>query len=161
MKFRNLEGGGSMARPRQPIELLLLKGNTHLTKEQIENRKKTQIKAPTGKVKPPDYLPKDLHEEFNHIAKELISIEIFSNLDVDTLARYLIAQKIYLDLTNHILSSDFEFNDKIINAQDKYFKQCRQCASDLGLTISSRCKLVIPKKEEDKTDVRDKRFGDV
>ena len=82
-------------------------------------------------------------------------------MDVDTLARYLIAQKIYLDLTNHILSSDFEFNDKIINAQDKYFKQCRQCASDLGLTISSRCKLVIPKKEEDKTDVRDKRFGDV
>ncbi len=37
------------------------------------------------------------------------------------------------------------YSDLLIN-QDKLFKQCRQASSDLGLTISSRCKLVIPKK---------------
>lgn len=150
-----------MAGARQPIELLLLKGNKNLTKAEIEERKRTEVKAPSDKVKPPAFLPKDLKKEFNYLAKELMAIEIFSNLDVDTLARYLIANKMYNKFTEQILSDGFEFDDKIINAQDKYFKQCRQCATDLGLTISSRCKLVIPKKEENKTDDRDKRFGDV
>lgn len=149
-----------MAGARQPIELLLLKGNKNLTKEEIERRKATEVKAPADKVRPPSYLPADLKKEFNKISKQLVAIEIFSNLDVDTLARYLIAMKMYLQVTDKLLISD-EYDDKLINTQDKLFKQCRQCASDLGLTISSRCKLVIPKKEDTKTDGRDKRFGDV
>ena len=28
--------------------------------------------------------------------------------------------------------------------QERYFKQCRSSANDLGLSISSRCKLVVP-----------------
>lgn len=35
-----------------------------------------------------------------------------------------------------------------IKNQDRAFKQCRQCAVDLGMTISSRCKLVVPKTAE-------------
>ncbi|MGN7308777.1 P27 family phage terminase small subunit, partial [Bacillus subtilis] len=45
--------------------------------------------------------------------------------------------------------------------QDKFFKQCRQAASDLGLTISSRCKLVVPKKEEKEPSDVEKRFSGV
>jgi len=30
-----------------------------------------------------------------------------------------------------------------------YFDQCQQCASSMGLTISSRCRLVVPKPPED------------
>ena len=36
--------------------------------------------------------------------------------------------------------------------QDKVFKQCQSSARDLGLTISSRCKLIVPKLEEDDDD---------
>ena len=32
--------------------------------------------------------------------------------------------------------------------QEKYFKQARACANDLGLTITSRCRLVVPKAPE-------------
>lgn len=32
---------------------------------------------------------------------------------------------------------------------DKQFKQCLNCAQALGLTINSRCKLIIPKSEQD------------
>ena len=32
--------------------------------------------------------------------------------------------------------------------QDKAFKQVRAAASDLGLTISSRCRLVVPQAPE-------------
>ena len=42
--------------------------------------------------------------------------------------------------------------------QASYFKQCRQCAEVMGLSISSRCRLVVPEvlataaKEADETD---------
>lgn len=39
--------------------------------------------------------------------------------------------------------------DQYSKIHDRYFKQCRASASDLGLTISSRCKLVVPKTEEE------------
>ena len=35
--------------------------------------------------------------------------------------------------------------------QASYFKQCRQCAEVMGLSISSRCRLVVPKPPEDET----------
>jgi P27 family predicted phage terminase small subunit len=34
--------------------------------------------------------------------------------------------------------------------QERYFKQCRSSANDLGLSISSRCKLVVPETKEEK-----------
>ncbi|MEC0352493.1 P27 family phage terminase small subunit, partial [Bacillus subtilis] len=52
-----------------------------------------------------------------------------------------------------------EFAELFIN-QDNLFKQCRQASSDLGLTISSRCKLVIPKKDDGKPKSKEEeRFG--
>jgi len=49
-----------MARPRQPVDLLLVKGKKNLTKQEIEERRKQEIKAPSDKVKAPSYLPKRL-----------------------------------------------------------------------------------------------------
>ena len=34
--------------------------------------------------------------------------------------------------------------EKWTKAQDTYFKQARACANDLGMTITSRCRLVLP-----------------
>ncbi len=93
-------------------------------------------------------MPADLKKEFNKIAKELKEIGIITNLDIDALARFIIAKKMYLELTKQILEKpEMMIVDKdIVTTQDKLFKQCRSSASDLGLTISSRCKLVVPKK---------------
>jgi P27 family predicted phage terminase small subunit len=184
MKFR--KGGAKVARPRQPIDLLLIKGKKHLTKKEIEERKSQEVKAPSDKVKAPSYLPKDLKKEFNKIAKELVAIGIMTNLDVDALARFLLARKMYLQVTDELLSrkpiatiekEETNENGEVIGTkvlemangtyselllmQDKLFKQCRQAASDLGLTIASRCKLVIPKKEEPKEKTEEEKlFGD-
>jgi P27 family predicted phage terminase small subunit len=38
--------------------------------------------------------------------------------------------------------------EKYAGLQDKYFKQCRAAANDLGLSISARCRLVVPKAQE-------------
>jgi P27 family predicted phage terminase small subunit len=175
-----------MARPRQPVELLLYKGKKNLTKQEIEERKSQEVKAASDKVKPPSYLPKDLKREFKKIADELLRIGIMSNLDIDALARFLLAKKMYLQVTEKLLDteptltaykvekddegniiskepftiSNETYSDLLIN-QDKLFKQCRAAASDLGLTISSRCKLVIPKKEEKEPTEFDRKFGEV
>ncbi|QKE72666.1 phage terminase small subunit P27 family [Arthrobacter citreus] len=151
-----------MSGARQPIDLLLIKGNKHLTKKEIEERKATEIKAPSDKVKPPAYLPNDLKREFKKISNELMQIGIMTNLDVDALARFLIARNMYVKISNQLLELDpleADF-DTLITHQDKFFKQSRQSASDLGLTISSRCKLVIPKKEEKEKTEEEELFGD-
>lgn len=149
-----------MARPRQPTDLLLVKGKKHLTKEEIAKRKSSEVKAPADKVRAPSYLSDDLKKEFRKLAKELLEIEIMTNLDIDALARFIISRKMYLDLTQKILENSNLLLDKdTIGIQDKLFKQCRSAASDLGLTISSRCKLVVPKKEEQKTESKFAKFG--
>ncbi|BAU28969.1 P27 family predicted phage terminase small subunit [Aneurinibacillus soli] len=175
-----------MAGQRQPVELLLIKGKKHLTKQEIEERKEREVKAPSDKVRPPAYLSPDLKKEFNKIAKELVRIGIMTNLDVDALARFVLARKMYLNITEALLSisptemveytktdrkgtvieegtkmvANESYSELLLN-QDKLFKQCRQAAGDLGLTISSRCRLVIPKKEEKEPDELEKTFGDV
>ena len=151
-----------MARPRQPIDLIVAKGKKHLTKVEIEERRKQEIKASDDNIEAPSYLPNNLKEEFNKIAYELQRINIMTNLDVDTLARFVISKTMYLKLTSDIMKDTTLLQDvKVLNNQDKLFKQCRSSAMDLGLTISSRCRLVIPntEKEEKELSIEDKLFG--
>lgn len=149
-----------MGKSKEPIDLILVKGNKHLTKAEIEERRAQEIKAPSDDIIPPEYLPPRLKKEFNEIAKQLIDIDIISNLDCDALARYLLAKHMYLKLTSDILKDQTLLMDKTaVTNQDKLFKQCRNCANDLGLTISSRCKLVIPKKEDEQPQSKWAKFG--
>jgi len=172
-----------MAGQKQPMSLKLLKGNKNLTKAEIKKGLEEEIKAPADNVKAPSYLSKDLKREFKKIADELIRIGIMSNLDSDALARYLQSRKMYIQVTDQLLNMpatiETEYEDektgelmtdidengvytKLLNNQTKLFKQCREAATDLGLTISSRCKLVMPeKKEEKKKDPRAGKFGGV
>ncbi|WP_195346596.1 phage terminase small subunit P27 family [Paraclostridium sordellii] len=139
-----------MARPKQPISLIQAKGKKHLTKSEIEERKSKEVKADNDKVEPPSYLPKTLKKEFIRIASELINIDIMTNLDCEALARFVVSEYNYQKVTKKLLKTGVD-NDKYFNylvMQDKLFKQSRQAASDLGLTISSRCKLVVPKPVE-------------
>ena len=140
-----------MARPRQPIALVQAKGAKHLTKEEIARREAEELSVPIpSTVRPPDYIadaPK-LVEEFNEIAEKLIALQILTELDADSLARYLLAKQNYLQYTS-LLNSAIRKNKvaemaAIQTMQDKAFKQVRAAASDLGLTISSRCRLVVP-----------------
>jgi len=176
-----------MAGQRRPVELLLLTGKKNLTKKEIEERKASEVKVKSDKaIKPPSYLSQELKKEFKKIAKELVDIGIMSNLDVDALARYLQVQKQYLEVTEELMNQkpvitiekehtdedgDFverelirvtnETYNELLIMQDKLFKNCRAAASDLGLSISSRCKLVVPKKDEEKPKSKEETlFGD-
>lgn len=42
--------------------------------------------------------------------------------------------------------------ERLMIIQDRCMKQCRQGASDFGMTVSSRCRLVVPKAKETKPE---------
>nr|DAP86328.1 MAG TPA: terminase small subunit [Caudoviricetes sp.] len=162
-----------MAGQRQPIALVQAKGKKHLTKAEIEERQRTEVKAAADKVTAPQYLTLTQKKAFKKIAKELRAIDLVSNLDVDALARLVIAQENYIAVTEtlkeqplmvevEVEETDLEgdvikVKRQVVNSQverlallqDRYFKQCRQGAADFGLTVSSRCRLVVPKTGEE------------
>ena len=153
-----------MAKRREPIDLIVAKGKKNLTKKEIENRKNSEVKAPSENIEPPSYLPGELQEEFINISSKLKEIGIMSELDVTALARFLISEYQYQKVTTKMLKMKnitekyFDYS----NLQDKFFKQARAAAGDLGLTISSRCKLVLPESSKDNDNEMtegQKRFG--
>ena len=49
--------------------------------------------------------------------------------------------------------------ERLAIMQDRYFRQCRQGAADFGLTVSSRCRLVVPKAEETPKENKFSKFA--
>ncbi|ALC80440.1 phage terminase small subunit P27 family [Bacillus gobiensis] len=150
-----------MGRPRQPAGLLVVKGKKHLTKSEIEDRKAKEVRAPADKVEAPSYLPDELKAEFDRISEELLAIDIMTNLDCEALARFIVAENQYQKVSIKLMkmkSIGARYMD-LLKIQEKLFKQARASASDLGLTISSRCKLVVPKQQDEKPKNKFSKFG--
>lgn len=139
-------------RSRQPIDLLIAKGKKNLTKAEIEARRKQEIKAPSDLIQPPSHLTSAQKKEFRLISGQLQELNIISNLDCEALARYIVSKDIYNKISKKLraleIEEDIDTFEKYTKIHDRYFKICRASASDLGLTISSRCKLVMPTVEE-------------
>ncbi|MBO5917337.1 MAG: phage terminase small subunit P27 family [Oscillospiraceae bacterium] len=152
-----------MAGPRQPINLVIAKGNKHLTKEEIKERRSSEVQPVTDDIAAPSFLTAKQKKEFDRIAEQLQKLKIMGETDCDTLARYVVAQELYAQAVKNLrvvqkqLPKDMaplemtawaEALDKLDKRCDRYFKQATTAASALGLTISSRCKLVVPVKDE-------------
>lgn len=154
-------------RNKQPLAVIQGKGKSkHLTKAEIENRQEQEdsMKGFTDNIEPPKYLTAAQKKEFESLASELVRLEIFNNLDVDSLARYLDSRDQYIKIVRLLRSAkpkdDFKEYANIQRTKNLLFTECRSAASDLGLTITSRLKLVIP-KTDDKTPrtEAEKRFS--
>ena len=152
-----------MAGQRQPTELVIAKGSKHLTKQEIKDRLEREIKPITDNIIAPSYLTKKQKDEFNRIADQLKKLKILGETDVDALARYITAKDMYENAVKQMRKTAVKNNpisfEKWLNVQDKLFKQCRASANDLGLSISSRCKLVVPEpKKETPKENKFKKF---
>ena len=102
--------------------------------------------------------------------------------DTETLARYVTAQEQYEKTTKELRSvlnkrpkeKDFEGEPRLYmgalddwiglqttlaKLQDRYFKQAHTAATALGLTISARCKLVVPKAADEPKPNKFQRFN--
>lgn len=166
-------------RNKQPLQVILGKGRSkHLTNAEIKKRKlhEDNMQGPVDNIEIPSYLTAAQKKEFAEIAEKLVGLGIFSELDVDSLARYLDSKLHYLQVVKEMrkikptLMIEDEMGEKFVVANDNYpklarvksqlFNECRAAASDLGLSITSRLKLVIPNpiNLDEKTEA-EKRFG--
>lgn len=153
-----------MAGQRQPIELVIANGKKNLTKAEIEERRAAEVQPCTDEIVAPSYLTATQKKRFNKLADQLQKIKIMGETDCDTLARYVIAQELYeqavkdLRVVQKQRPKDAEAGslmrwaallESMDKRQDRYFKQAHTAAAALGLTISSRCKLQVPVKDEE------------
>ena len=159
-----------MPKQREPIELIELKGKKHLTKAEVSARRSSEVKPTTNDVTPPAFLSAAQKKRFKKIADQLLTIQIMGDTDVDALARYVVSQDQYEQTTKELRAvrkempkrTEFETKkeyvdavetwegliDKLMRRQDTQFKQAQTAARDLGLTISSRCRIQVPEKPE-------------
>ena len=144
-----------MAGQRLPIEVVQARGSKHLTKAEIQERKEREIKPVTDDIIAPDYLTKKQKDIFYKLASQLEKLKIMGETDVDALARYIVANDSYVHATKQLRKSEVK-NDPMkyeswSKIQERNLKMVRASANDLGLSISSRCKLVVPgANKEDK-----------
>lgn len=152
-----------MARPRQPIDLVVAKGKKHLSKAEYEERKSQEPTVCTDGIAAPDFLTASQKTSFDRIAAQLQKINIMGETDIDTLARYVVAQEMYEQTVKDLRAAQKKrpknmapndmvtwamMMDRLDKRQSRYFQQAHTAASALGLTVSSRCKLVVPVSEE-------------
>lgn len=138
-----------MPGPRQPIDLLKANGRKHLSHAEENDRRQKECRVPAAKTpKPPPWLDEALKKEFRRLGKALIAVNLYTDLDADTLGMYLTARHQWEQATREAESSlaagDMNASAKWSQTQERYFRAARSCASDLGLSITSRCRLVIP-----------------
>lgn len=137
-----------MGRDRLPIELVKARGAKHLTKAEIAERTANEVKPIDDNIEAPAYLTKKQKDEFYKIADQLKRLKIMGETDADALARYIIANDFYINTVKQMRKKEILSDPILFNTwakiQNKYFKQCQESARDLGLTISSRCKLIVP-----------------
>ncbi len=138
-------------------------GRKHLSKAEEAERRAREPKVEKAKTaKPPKWLPEQLKKEFRALGKQLIAAGIYTGLDADTLGRYLVAQHQWIIATGEaeqaLAQRDQEQADAWGRVQDRYFKQARNCANDMGLTVTSRCRLVVPENVKQKTEEQNPFF---
>lgn len=167
-----------MSGKRQPTAVVVAKGKKHFTKAEIAARVNAEVAAATDNIVPPAYLSAKQKRTFREISAELLEVGLISNLDCDALARLIIAQDHYREVTRQLKRTPLmlkawretgrrdaegkpeteeheivnQAHYDLANLQQKFFTECRQGASDFGLTVSSRCRLVIPHAEEKKSN---------
>ena len=165
-----------MARPRQPIELVIAKGKKNLTKSEIEERRSSEVQPCVDDIAAPSYLTASQKKRFDKLSSQLQKLKVLGETDVEALARYVVNQENYeqavKDLravqkqrpkgdaaTVEAMVAWADMLEKLDKRVERYTKQARALASDLGLTISSRVKLIVPNREEETKTNKFSRFG--
>lgn len=142
---------------RLPTDVVKSRGRKHLSRAEEEERRRQELHVePPETATPPKWLPKELRKEFKKLGGMLIPLGLYTELDADVLAQFLLCRERWLAADAHAAECiEHGITDqaaKWTSTQGTYFKQCRQCAEAMGLSVTSRCKLVIPQSEEQEED---------
>lgn len=147
-----------MSGARRPMAVNLASGGKHWTKAEIEERQATEASVPKPmKLTCPKWLSPAAAKLFRAYAKELLASGLpVSRLDTGTLARLCDAEAMFavaaqkrdaaIESGN---ADDFVGWMKTLGTCEKI---ARGAANDLGCTVASRCKMVVPKLDTEEDD---------
>ena len=142
---------------RQPTDLIKANRRKHLSKAEEAARRATepQVEAPDV-VTAPEWLAKRFHREFLEIGGLLCSSGLYTELDRDVLGQYFLTRDGWLKTYKIAAAASRSRDEKLAQIwtgiQNTYFRQTRQCSETMGLSINSRCKLVVPESAKPKED---------
>ncbi|MEG0322852.1 MAG: P27 family phage terminase small subunit [Raoultibacter sp.] len=162
-----------MGRTRKPTRLLIAEGKTHLSNSDVKRRLEEELEVDLTDITPPPQITGKLAQEFMAIAAKLAHVDakLFTELDVDELARYLTAKDNYWTITKLLDKAlgnatkrnsavlDTDEIAKLTRAQNTFFTQCETTARALGLTVTSRCAIVLPKGAEEPKQNKFEKFN--
>lgn len=148
-------------RPRKIVDIST--GKVGKEKRQARKEQEKKIKLPRDALQPPAWLDEVAAEEFTRVVNEAGSIDLLDNLDLGFLAIYANAYSRYSLLVQQIGKKGdtgkrktrygtHEVVSPYLQAQEKYVKQIMQCSTKLGLATTDRLKLIVPVKEDNKTN---------
>jgi P27 family predicted phage terminase small subunit len=138
-----------MAGKRQPTDVIVANGRKHLSRAEEDDRRDREVHVPPAEaLTPPKWLAKKHHAEYFDIAGILNQAGLFSDLDRDVLAQYFVCRdgwiKAEKQAAKAIRTKDADDAKTWAGIQGTYFKQARQCAEAMGLSVTSRCRIVVP-----------------
>lgn len=153
-----------MGRPRKIVDMQ----SAHNTKEEKQKRKQEERYITTGRNQlrtPPKWLENEVaRKEWRRIVKELNQIEIVGNLDYANLAGYCNAYANYIKVTESLKDQEYcikretktgtiTVKNPLIDIQKTYASEMRRFASLCGLTIDSRLKAAVNKRDRKEDEI--------
>ena len=158
-----------MSRPRKPIDMQ--KAHNTILKKQEKKQEEEYVITGNNQLKtPPKWLINDVaKKEWRRIVKELKQIEIVGNLDYANLAGYCNAYANYIKATESLNAQEYcieretrtgtmVVKNPMVDIQTTYAAEIRKFASLCGLTIDSRLKAAVTKRDKKEEELT-KEFG--
>lgn len=161
-------------RKKMSIDTILANGNkSHLTKDEIENRKAKEeklSKLASDKIRPPTWLSPRAKKIFKDTVKELESIQLLANIDTYNLSILADSMDKYIKCTIDLHNADYvetytnnkggesKQKNPLITVQIDYGNLVRKISNDFGLTPSARLKIIddnTPEISEEERDIED------
>ncbi len=158
-----------MPRPKKPIDMQ--KAHNSIVEKQKKKQEEQYVITGNDQLKTaPKWLINDVaKKEWRRIVKELKQIEIVGNLDYANLAGYCNAYANYIKATEILKDQDYYIEretrtgnivvkNPMVDIQTTYAAEMRKFASLCGLTIDSRLKAAVTKRNKEDIEI-EKKFG--
>lgn len=145
-----------MGRKAQPVDVILLKGKKHLTKEEIEERRQAEerVRPRDDKVRCPKWLDKVGRAEWRRICAELKALNLLTNVDVSSLAIYCDQVSQYVKATKDIQERGMILRSKITDDEGEEKLESGPASPRMSKAITD---LMYPGEDPEEADRRGER----
>ncbi|HCT63751.1 MAG TPA: terminase [Lachnospiraceae bacterium] len=155
-----------MGRNAHPIDILKANGKKHLTKAEIEDRKKSEMKTGESKLKAPDYIKNDIlaYAKWKEIIKIYKDVDFISSGDTSILSRYCMTFSEYYNLLerkkriDNISKNCDSLEDYIESSEQFDYRVRKQLIDMISTDAFLRLETAINKKMDMLIKMEDRMF---